>query len=194
MLALTHHGRVHVTHQRTGRLRALGEIRRPSEVVGRWGPEGSTGTSFLLQHQRLFDPVTGLPGPALLLDRVAMALARAGRTERLVGIVVLADVRAVPGEPSMPHALASVLRSAVRPDDTVARVHDHTFVVVCNDLRSEDHVELVARRLLEQAPVRCRVGVVAGTPSEHPHELLGRAFAASGGVHVSTIPSPRHDA
>ena len=43
--------------------------------------------------------------------------------------------------------IAGRLRSAVRPDDTVGRVGEYEFVVVCNDVIDEADLAAVAERL-----------------------------------------------
>ena len=99
----------------------------------------------LIDDEALYDPVTGLPGPALLVDRVVVALARARRLRRRVGIYVLCDACA-PSDDDAARRVARLLRSEVRPDDTVARITDRTFVVACNDLQYETDVQRIAAR------------------------------------------------
>jgi diguanylate cyclase (GGDEF)-like protein len=100
-----------------------------------------------LDYQELFDPATRLPRPHLVRDRLEVALARAGRTRRNVGVLFV-DVR-VPEESfgagtsfDVLPLIAGRLRSAVRPDDTVGRLGEYEFIVVCNDI--VDGLDLVA--------------------------------------------------
>jgi GGDEF domain-containing protein len=104
-------------------------------------------------YQSLFDPRTRLVGAALLRDRLEMALVRAERRHRLVGLLfvhvdVPADLVAAAGKSfDLLPLIAGRLRSAVRPDDTVARVGDLDFVVVCNDLVDREDILTIMDRL-----------------------------------------------
>ena len=127
----------------------------------------------LIDDEALYDPVTGLPGPALLVDRVGVALARARRLRRRVGIYVLCDACA-PSDDDAARRVARLLRSEVRPDDTVARITDRTFVVACNDLQYETDVQRIAARLIRHADHASHIGIALGTPSDDARELLAR--------------------
>jgi len=127
----------------------------------------------LIDDEALYDPVTGLPGPALLVDRVGVALARARRLRRRVGIYVLCDACA-PSDDDAARRVARLLRSEVRPDDTVARITDRTFVVACNDLQYETDVQRIAARLFRHADHATHIGIALGTPADDARELLAR--------------------
>ena len=108
------------------------------------------------EYESLFDPITHLAKPALLRDRLERALARATRRRRLVGVLFV-RVHVPPNlvELGVLPLVAGRLRSAVRPDDTVARVGDYDFVVVCNDLVEKNDLEIIAERL--RTVIRVRV-------------------------------------
>jgi GGDEF domain-containing protein len=131
--------------------------------------------AYLVQHQALFDRFTGLPGPALLLDRLEMALAHAQRVRCEVGVFFFADVHALGDHSPQLQALARQFCAEVRPDDTVARVCDRSFVVVCGDLDGDDAAASISQRLIEHASVLCRVGVALGASPEPALDLLARA-------------------
>lgn len=142
-------------------------------------------------YRDLFDPATRLVRAALLRDRLEVALARAVRHQRLVGVLFVAvevppDLRA-----SRTNAfdvlplIAGRLRSAVRPDDTVARTGQHDFVIVVNDLVEADDLDLVSARLHDVIGVRvfldesrsvlsARVDTRVGRPGDRAPELLLR--------------------
>jgi diguanylate cyclase (GGDEF)-like protein len=113
-----------------------------------------------LGYEELFDPATRLPRPPLVRDRLEIALARAARTRRNVGVLFV-DVQ-VPGD--LPSGLGSTfdvlpliagrLRSAVRPDDTVGRLGDYEFVVICNEVTDEADLAALADRLRSVIGVR----------------------------------------
>ena len=71
----------------------------------------------------LHDPLTGLPGHALLLDRLEQSLIRARTRGTLVTLVLI----------TAPDSLldaAHVLRAGLRPDFTVARYRDTVLAVL----------------------------------------------------------------
>jgi PleD family two-component response regulator len=105
------------------------------------------------RYADLFDPVTRLPRPELVWDRLGMALARAERERRRVGVInvrvaVSPDVdRPRSGRLDLLLLVAGRLRSLVRPDDTVGRLAGDAFVVVCNGLTTEAELDAIAERI-----------------------------------------------
>jgi diguanylate cyclase (GGDEF)-like protein len=142
-------------------------------------------------YQSLFDPATRLARPALLRDRLEVALARAARTRRHVGVLFV-DVHVPDDLPAGSGSsfdvlplIAGRLRSAVRPDDTVGRVGEFEFVVICNEVTDQADVEAVADRLRSVIGVRvfldetrsvlsARIEVRLGRPRDHARDLLAR--------------------
>jgi hypothetical protein len=124
----------------SGRARALAS---PAEPQARKGP-----------HDDLYDPLTGLPNRALMLDRAQRMLARAGRQSGLligalfVDIDWFKDVSEKIGPPAGEQLLSIVaerLESVVRGQDSVGRLGGDEFVVL---------VESAARGArLERSPV-----------------------------------------
>jgi diguanylate cyclase (GGDEF)-like protein len=126
-----------------------------------------------LAHERLHDPLTGLPTRTLFLDRLDTALSRAERSARPLA-VMFADVDAFKRiNDSLGHAagdrlladLAHRLTDTVRPQDTVSRFGGDEFLVLCDELAEEEDVLRIAGR------VRAAL--------ERPFELDGRQ------IHVS---------
>ncbi|HZP28159.1 MAG TPA: hypothetical protein VFC99_04355 [Acidimicrobiia bacterium] len=145
-------------------------------------------------NTELYDPLTGLPGPVLLIDRLEVALASARRRGGRVAVFVLFDACLTgAGEPPV-WIVANRLRSLVRPDDTVARATNRTFAVVCNAVTSTADAESIADRLLEPVGGSCRLGLAIGGPRKDARALLARAVhRAASAPAKSTMPA-RSDA
>src|SRR5579862_1004966 len=124
-----------------------------------------------LTHLALHDGLTGLANRTLLLDRMGHAIARATRRQPdpTVGVSVLfIDIDAFKsvndelgsraGDEIL-RILAQRLRSAVREEDTVARVGGDEFVVLCDEMNRTDLARFCVRvtQVFSQ-PVICRVG------------------------------------
>ncbi len=145
------------------------------------------------QYGELFDPSTGLPGRVLLRDRVECALSGTRRSQTLVAVLfVRVDMLEPPiGSPPLSgieveQLCAERLRTGVRLDDTVARVADLEFAVVCHDIDDREHADVIASRLIDwfriplaigerSRRVGARVGVAIGTGTETSQLLLNRA-------------------
>lgn len=143
------------------------------------------------EYRGLFDPATRLAKPALLRDRLEIALARAARHQRHVGLLFVSvdvppDLIARRGSNfDVLPLISGRLRSAVRPDDTVARVGEHEFVVVVNDLVEVGGLDLIANRLHDVVGVRvfldesksvlsARIDSCVGRPGDRALDLLLR--------------------
>jgi diguanylate cyclase (GGDEF)-like protein len=136
-------------------------------------------------ERALRDPLTGLPNRAVFLDRLELALARAGRVG--LSVVVLAcdldRFRAV--NESFGHsagdrllaAVAARLESSLRPGDTVARMGGDEFAVLGEDLEGAGEAAEIARRVQEtfSSPFPLDRGEVWVTAS------TGVALAVGGG-------------
>ncbi len=144
-----------------------------------------------LDYQELFDPATRLPRRHLVRDRLEVALARAGRTRRnvgvfFVGVLVPEDLSSGPGSSfDVLPLIAGRLRSAVRPDDTVGRLGEYEFIVVCNDVSDEADLAAVADRLRSVIGVRvfldesksvmsASIDARLGRPQDRATDLLSR--------------------
>jgi diguanylate cyclase (GGDEF)-like protein/PAS domain S-box-containing protein len=151
-----------------------------------------------LEYQATHDHLTDLPNRTLLLDRLAMALARAGRAGRHVGVLlldvdnfkVLNDSRGHAAGDQLLVALARRLTGLVRAGDTVARLGGDEFVVLSEDLPDPADAVEQAEILVDafEEPLRLpadeiyatvSVGVaVARAGSGSPSDLLRDADAA----------------
>lgn len=145
------------------------------------------------EEQALHDPLTGLANRRLLLDRLALALARTSRTAEpvtvfLLGLDGFASVNERLGHDAGDQVLCAVgrvLSASVRPADTVARIGRDEFVVACEGV-AEDRVGEVSRRLAGGVasawdgplPVTASVGAACSVPDESAELMLVRADAA----------------
>ncbi len=134
-----------------------------------------------LAHAASHDPLTGLPNRALLLDRLAVALAVAARTGSEVALLALDLDGFKEVNDRLGHAAGDLLlrqvtarlERATRPGDTVARMGGDEFVVVVQP----EHVEgaaVVAER------IRTAVGgppYQVGAESVHVTASIGLAAA-----------------
>ena len=150
-----------------------------------------------LEHRALHDALTNLPNRELLLDRLAVALARRVRAGTSVGVIFIDLDRFKKINDEYGHAVgdevlvsvASRLQREVRDGDTVARYGGDEFVVLCEDLASDATAAPLARRLemAIAAPVTAggrllevttSVGVVVESdPGSDPEAVLARADA-----------------
>jgi diguanylate cyclase (GGDEF)-like protein len=151
-----------------------------------------------LAEQALQDALTGLPNRVLLLDRLKVALARAGRRPTCVAVLFLDLDRFKTVNDSLGHEagdallqeIAERLRAALRPGDTVARFGGDEFLILCEELSAEFEAVRVAERALQaiKAPIAvdgraisigASVGIAYGGGSgTGAHELVRQADAA----------------
>jgi diguanylate cyclase (GGDEF)-like protein/PAS domain S-box-containing protein len=147
-------------------------------------------------YRSLHDSLTGLPNRALLMDRVAQAMARA-RRRHLMSAVFFLDldnfkmINDSLGHQAGDRLLAEVaprLQDAVRPTDTVARFGGDEFVILCDDVASQEDVDAIAGRIMGAFKRPFEVGSrdLVVTPSvgiaisdgQRPDELIRDADAA----------------
>ncbi|MGO9753798.1 MAG: EAL domain-containing protein [Solirubrobacteraceae bacterium] len=119
-------------------------------------------TEDAARHDALHDALTGLPNRRLLTDRLGHALVRSARSGERHAVMFLDVDRFKLVNDSLGHdagdrllcLLGPHLCAAVRPIDTVARFGGDEFVVLCEDVRDEQHAGRLAQRLTD-AVRRC---------------------------------------
>jgi diguanylate cyclase (GGDEF)-like protein len=151
-----------------------------------------------LQDSQFRDLLTGLPGPALLHDRLNLALARLRRREGAVAVLCIDLDRFVSvveqhGEEMGDRLLSSVaarLLKIFRVEDTVARFGRDRFLAVCEDVLDEQAVVGIGERVAEalrepfsvggrELSVSAAVGAcVVQEPSDDPDDVIRDAEAA----------------
>jgi diguanylate cyclase (GGDEF)-like protein len=109
-------------------------------------------------NEDLYDPLTGLPNRALMLDRAECMLARAGRQSGLlVGALFIdidwfKDVNDRLGQDAGDQLLANVaerLEGVVRAGDTVGRLGGDEFVILVESAARGARLDSLARRVIE---------------------------------------------
>ncbi|GAB2827154.1 nucleotidyl cyclase domain-containing protein [Lentzea nigeriaca] len=93
----------------------------------------------------LHDPFTGLPGHALLLDRLEQSLIRARTRGTLVTLVLITA-------PDSVLDAAHALRAGLRPDFTVARYRDTVLAVLAeHDFGDGSPISSLIRQLVGES-------------------------------------------
>jgi diguanylate cyclase (GGDEF)-like protein len=144
------------------------------------------------------DNLTGLATQAHLVDSARAALERAGHTGKALGVIFVdLDNFKEFNDRWNQHAvgdrvlavIGDRLRGTLRASDTAGRYGGDEFVVICEDLSSDEDLWAIARRveaairepiLIGGAPysVSASVGVEMGRPGDTAASLLARADGA----------------
>jgi diguanylate cyclase (GGDEF)-like protein len=147
----------------------------------------------------LRDNLTGLPNERLLHDRLTQAIARRGRQAGVLAVLYLDldhfkwindTMGGHDAGDAVLIAAADRMRRAVRPGDTVARVHGDEFIVLCEAVPDATAAETLAERvreairqpldiLAESIVVTASVGVaLVGTEPTTADDVIDRADVA----------------
>jgi diguanylate cyclase (GGDEF)-like protein/PAS domain S-box-containing protein len=110
----------------------------------------------LLAHRALHDELTGLPNRRLFFDRLDMGLARAARTQQLLGVLFIdvdgfKAINDTLGHEAGDRVLVAVgdrLSQCMRASDTLARLGGDEFIVLCENLSDERSALEIAGRLI----------------------------------------------
>jgi diguanylate cyclase (GGDEF)-like protein len=128
-----------------------------------------------LVRQALHDPLTGLANRTLFMDRLTQALARSNRHPGTLAVMFLDLDRFKLINDSLGHSIgdhvlmcmAERLREVLRIEDTASRFGGDEFVVLCEDVKSEEDAILIADRiaLAMAQPMSMEAGSVVVTTS-----------------------------
>ena len=151
-----------------------------------------------LEHQALHDALTGLPNRLLFLDRLDHSMSRASRDASAAPAVMFLDLDRFKlvndglGHDAGDELLAAVatrLRVALRPGDTIARFGGDEFVLLFESVTHRKGAEEVADRVLgcfaqpfqvdgEELLISASIGVALYDSSQTAAELVRDADAA----------------
>jgi diguanylate cyclase (GGDEF)-like protein len=174
----------------------------PTEPFAQLRVEGDEhgSSAFLVESAGLAtldDPVTQLPGRALLLDRIEQALATTARRGGNVAVItididgfrLINDAFGYAAGDEVLRWVAGRLRNALRPTDTIARAQSDEFVVVASDVvqpidalhigdRLRAAISLEPGEIPPIAGLTVSLGVAVGATPATAGELLSNADAA----------------
>ena len=151
-----------------------------------------------MTHQALHDALTGVPNPALFLDRLSLALHRSERRDSYAAVLFVDLDRFKVVNDSLGHeagdlllqAPAARMTKALRPGDTLARLGGDEFAVLCEEVGTARDAMVVAERLLAalkepfillegEVYMSASIGAALAAGGEHtPETLLHEADAA----------------
>lgn len=111
-----------------------------------------------LEHQALYDDLTGLPNRRLFRDRLEHALAGSKRRNSIVALIyidldgfkLVNDTLGHTTGDILLREVACRLSSRVRAANTLARIGGDEFAVVAEDLSGIEHAETIANALLAE--------------------------------------------
>lgn len=144
-----------------------------------------------IQHQAYHDALTGLPNRLLMQDRIAHAIARAGR-EGSRCVVMFIDIDNFKNiNDTMGHdvgdellrGIAARLTGSVRAQDTIARQGGDEFIVLLDQMEGHQGATRVAQKILEGLRAAFRV---AGT-DQHVSGSIGIALYPDDGQDPATL-------
>jgi GGDEF domain-containing protein len=138
-----------------------------------------------------YDGVTGLPTRRLFLVLLKQALSRAEATKRNVAVFVCSldqvycasTASAVSNRTLVVRVQAARIKSALQPHDVVARLDEHMFAVIADNLESPDQASAIAKKVTitmslplliegQEVLLSCRIGRVAAPQGRIDAETL----------------------
>lgn len=144
----------------------------------------------LVDQLTRYDAVTGLANAPLMRHFLLKAMARALRNDRLLAVlyVDLDDFGCINerfGRKSGNQLLRSVgrrLRGCIRTGDLVSRYHEDTFIVVLDEVRSQEDAARIAEQIILKFNTPHDVGAQIVV-----HASIGLAFYPSQSIGIDTL-------
>jgi diguanylate cyclase (GGDEF)-like protein/PAS domain S-box-containing protein len=141
-----------------------------------------------ITHLAEHDALTGLPNRLLLTDRLAQAIAAAGRKSSLIAVLFLdldgfKSVNDSLGHSAGDDLLKSVakrLQGCVRAQDTVSRQGGDEFVVLLQDMQQVEFAAMMAGRILKELAA--------------PFSIRGHELCITASIGVCVYPTDGMDA
>jgi len=188
-------------------LRAVQEGAQDYLIKGQVTPEGMsrsiryaverTRAEATMAHRALHDPLTGLPNRLLFVDRLALALARSGRSSGSVAVLFLdldhfKAINDSHGHEAGDQLLVHVARrveGALRPADSVSRFGGDEFTILCDAVEDERDAAVIGERVLaalarpfplgeEEVALGGSLGLALGDQESTPEGLVRNADIA----------------
>jgi len=146
---------------------------------------------LIVQHQATHDALTGLPNRILLTDRFDMALRTAHRHNGMLGCIYIDLDDFKPINDTYGHevgdqvlkALSRNLESALREEDTLARMGGDEFVVLIPSLSSAEQFETVVEKVCQTT----RKVVIVGRYRFQVSASLGMSMYPRDGQDLQTL-------
>jgi len=144
-----------------------------------------------LAYQANYDQLTSLPNRTLFHDRLLHAMAQADRKNSRVALMFLDLDRFKAVNDALGHSIgdallvqvADRLRQTIRASDTAARLGGDEFTIVLDSVKSNKHVETVARHVLDAINQEYQVG----SHQIYVSTSIGITFYPDDGVTLDTL-------
>ena len=142
----------------------------------------------MLEAMALHDALTGLPNRRLLMDRLSLAIAHAHRNNGTMAVMYLDldgfkqinDTLGHDVGDTLLSMVATRLVSAVRQEDTVARLAGDEFVIVLWEISHDDGVTKPVSKVIQAV--------------SQPYDIQGRCVSMTASAGVSIYPTHGEDA
>jgi diguanylate cyclase (GGDEF)-like protein/PAS domain S-box-containing protein len=175
---------------------------RKGEIMGTMGISSDITDRKLaetrIRHMALHDALTDLPNRILLADRLAQAVALAGRNQKRVAVLMLDLDRFKIVNDSLGHhvgdrllqVVAKRLKASLRESDIVARLGGDEFVIGLPSVADNEDIERVVQKVMaalvepfqiegHELQISCSIGICQyPVDGENPEALLQSADAA----------------
>lgn len=144
-----------------------------------------------VEHIAFHDSLTGLPNRSLMQDRIAQAVERALRTRRKFAVMFLDVDNFKNVNDSLGHdvgdallqQIAARLTASVRSVDTIARQGGDEFIVLLDEIESQQAASRIAQKILDSL----RVPFQLADTQQHVSSSIGVALYPEDGRDAKTL-------